>query len=99
MDGGGEWCDSSKAHQSSRFVKDALSLCALQSYVPMIVEETVNYFGRWADAGQECAAKALAELTIMTASRCLMGKEIRAQLDEKGMVWCGVGWFAVMLTM
>lgn len=39
---------------------------------------------RWnGPSGQGEIAQAIAELTILTASRCLMGKEIREQLSEK----------------
>jgi sterol 14alpha-demethylase len=49
----------------------------------MIEDETVEYFKRWDRfQGEEELFHAIAELTIMTASRCLMGAEIRAQLDE-----------------
>ena len=48
-----------------------------------IQEETREYFTRWdGETGQAELAQAMAELTIMTASRCLMGKEIRSKLDE-----------------
>lgn len=62
-----------------------MNTAALKSYVPLIESETKNYFARWeGDTGKSDISVALAELTIMTASRCLMGKEIRSQLDEKG---------------
>ena len=52
----------------------------------MIVEETTRYFESWGESGTKDALKAFAELTIMTASRCLLGKEIRNLLDESGEV-------------
>lgn len=72
--------------EQKKFVKDALTVEAFKSYVPMIVEETEQYFEkRMGDKSVLTIdiARAMAELTIMTASRCLLGKEIRAQLDEK----------------
>ena len=43
-----------------------------------------SFLRRWkGPRGSGCAGQAIAELTILTASRCLMGKEIREQLSEK----------------
>ncbi|KAI9221074.1 cytochrome P450 [Blastocladiella britannica] len=64
--------------------KTGMSIENLRAYVPMIEDETRNYFARWdrMHGGQQELFKALAELVIMTASRCLMGPEIRSKLDE-----------------
>src|SRR5690606_10784980 len=67
---------------SFRFVKWGLSTEAFRSYVPMIQEETTNYFKRWGQSGKSDLSDAMAELIIMTASRCLLGPEIRSRLDE-----------------
>ena len=64
-------------------VKHGLSTEAFRRYVPMIQEETVNYFKRFQeDEGDFDVLQSFSELIIMTASRCLMGKEIRSQLNE-----------------
>eukprot|EP00158_Paraphelidium_tribonemae_P002881 Partr_v1_DN25751_c0_g1_i1_m74634 putative Cytochrome p450 len=69
--------------EQKRFVKHGLSVENLRLYVGLIEEESKAYFARWTGpTGQGELAQAIAELTIMTASRCLMGKEIRAQLSE-----------------
>ncbi|KAI9143253.1 lanosterol 14-alpha demethylase erg11 [Paraphysoderma sedebokerense] len=69
--------------EQKRFIKGALSIDNLRSYVSYIEEETVHYLSRWKGVtGTAELAKAMAELTIMTASRCLMGKEVRSKLDE-----------------
>ncbi|KAJ3370272.1 Lanosterol 14-alpha-demethylase [Allomyces arbusculus] len=69
--------------EQKRFVKAGLSAENLRSYVPLIEAETLNYFTRWqGQQGEGELATALAELTIMTASRCLMGEEVRSKLDE-----------------
>ncbi|ORX92671.1 14-alpha sterol demethylase Cyp51B [Basidiobolus meristosporus CBS 931.73] len=76
-------CPNHLLMEQKKFAKDGLSFDALRTYVDYIVEETRDYFARWdknSDVG--VVDQALAELIIMTASRCLMGKEIRAQLDE-----------------
>ncbi|KAL7750809.1 Lanosterol 14-alpha-demethylase [Sorochytrium milnesiophthora] len=69
--------------EQKKFVKGGLSNENLRAYVGMIQSETEEYFKRWDGTdGMAELSRALAELTIMTASCCLLGKEIRAQLDE-----------------
>ncbi|ORX98854.1 lanosterol 14-alpha demethylase [Basidiobolus meristosporus CBS 931.73] len=76
-------CPNHMLMDQKRFAKEGLSFDALRTYVPMIVEETVDYFKRWSEkSGEAEVDTAFAELIINTASRCLMGKEIRSQLDE-----------------
>ncbi|KAI8871546.1 cytochrome P450 CYP51F1 [Ramicandelaber brevisporus] len=73
-----------KLMDQKRFVKNALTHDAFRSYVPMIVEETVNYVKRWtAKSGEIDIFQAMAELIIMTASRTLQGEEVRNLLDER----------------
>lgn len=49
----------------------------------MIVEETTEFFKRFKEpSGKMEAYSTFGKLIIYTASRCLMGKEIRAALDE-----------------
>lgn len=70
--------------EQKRFVKGAMSAQNLRSYVSIIEQETTNYFKRWkGKSGESEIFTALSELTIMTASACLMGPEIRSQLDER----------------
>ncbi|KAI3632197.1 hypothetical protein MIR68_010033 [Amoeboaphelidium protococcarum] len=69
--------------EQKRFVKHGLSPENLRLYVPMIEKETREYFARWkGDTGRAELSEAIAELTILTASRCLMGSFIREQLSE-----------------
>jgi sterol 14-demethylase len=64
-------------------VKDALTTAAFKSYVPMILEECELFFSEWKfNTGNVNVFHELSDLTIRTASRCLMGKEIRAQLKS-----------------
>lgn len=49
----------------------------LQSYVPKIVRETKDYIKDWGDDGVIDIFNALSELTILTASRCLHGDDVR----------------------
>jgi len=79
--------------EQKRFVKHGLSPENLRSYVPMIEKETRDYFKRWIDSAAQSGtdgllkgtgelSTAIAELTILTASRCLMGYHIRKYLSE-----------------
>ncbi|KAI8803641.1 cytochrome P450 [Cladochytrium replicatum] len=71
--------------EQKRFVKDALSTTALKSYVDIIRDEFRMFVDRkWkGDIGTSDAYHDMTELTIMTASRCLQGEEIRAQMTER----------------
>lgn len=45
--------------------------------------ETNNYLTRWNQKSNvEDIHSVMAELIIMTASRCLLGEEVRSKLDE-----------------
>ena len=49
----------------------------------MIIEEATEFFSEWKFKSQDVYIfHEMSELTIRTASRCLMGKEIRAQLHS-----------------
>lgn len=68
-------------------VKFGLSTENLRAYVPMIVEETSDFISHeLLPAGRTehtfDILKAMSELTILTASRTLQGKEVRASLDK-----------------
>lgn len=76
-------CPNHMLMDQKKFVKHGLSPENLRKYVEFIEQETIDYFKRWSERkGTEELSQAIAELTIMTASRCLMGKEIREQLNE-----------------
>lgn len=69
--------------EQKKMFKTGLNIARFRQHIPMIEEETVAYVKRWGDSGQTDIFKALSELIILTASRCLHGKEIRSVLDEK----------------
>jgi len=54
----------------------------LRSYVPKIEKETLDYLKRWKNEGEVNLLDALSELTILTASRCLHGDDVREELFE-----------------
>ena len=65
--------------QQLRFIKDSIKTSSLQAYVPEIVREAEAYFAGWGDEGECDLLEKMAELTINTASRCLLGREVREQ--------------------
>ncbi|KAK3809410.1 MAG: hypothetical protein J3Q66DRAFT_405416 [Benniella sp.] len=71
-------------YEQKHFVKWDMSNDAFHAYVPEIEEETRNYFQRWNNktGGRGDLFTAMGELIINTASRTLMGPEIRGLMDE-----------------
>jgi sterol 14-demethylase len=47
---------------------------------PFSLLQTIEYFDQWGDEGEVNLGEAMAELTILVASRALLGKEIRENL-------------------
>lgn len=52
----------------------------LETYVPMMIKEAQDFFKRWGDEGEVDIAKELADLIILTGSRCILGREVRENL-------------------
>ncbi len=86
-------CPNHRLMEQKRFAKSALSKDAFKSYVPKIVEEIRNYFLNSPHFKNNLNEKengkmitvdimdTQPELTIFTASRSLLGDEIRKQFD------------------
>ena len=70
-------------NQQLRFVSSSLKAAALKTYVPMIVKETEAYLDTWGESGEVDLLHAMARLTILTASRCLLGPEVRENMFEE----------------
>ncbi|EJD06923.1 lanosterol 14-alpha-demethylase [Fomitiporia mediterranea MF3/22] len=79
--------------EQKKFVKFGLSLDNFRAYIGMIEQEVENFlnndpgFRIWQmndinEWGSFHAFKTLAEITILTASRTLQGKEVRSSLDK-----------------
>ncbi|KAG0346779.1 Lanosterol 14-alpha-demethylase [Podila humilis] len=77
-------CPNHMLMEQKKFVKWGMSNDAFRAYVPEIEEETRNYFQRWNNkvGGRGDLFTAMGELIINTASRTLMGPEIRSLMDE-----------------
>lgn len=69
--------------EQKKMLKYGLSIAHFKRYIPLIRKETEDYFQRWGKTGQKDLFVALSELIIMTASRCLHGREIRSMLNER----------------
>nr|AEL12458.1 14a demethylase [Strongylocentrotus intermedius] len=69
--------------EQKKMLKTGLNIQQFKRHIPLIEEETREYFNRWGDSGEKNLFVALSELIILTASRCLHGKEIRSMLDEE----------------
>ena len=63
-------------NQQLRFVSSALKTTALRTYIPQIIAEADAYFASWGDHGTVDLLDCMARLTILTASRCLLGPEV-----------------------
>eukprot|EP00898_Chlorokybus_atmophyticus_P001267 jgi/Chlat1/2140/Chrsp17S02727 len=66
-----------------RFFSDALRTGRLYSYVGMMVTEAQAFFSKWADEGEVDLKDELSHLIILTASRCLLGREVRENMFEQ----------------
>lgn len=73
----------SMRYQQLKFLRGSLSLNQLQLYTPQIVEECEQFFKKWGNSGEVNLREELSKLIILTASRCLMGPEIREHLSAE----------------
>lgn len=69
--------------EQKKMFKLGLNISNFRTHIPMIEDETTEYFKRWGDKGERDLFQAFSELIILTASRCLHGKEIRSILNEE----------------
>lgn len=69
--------------EERKIIGKGLSLTRFKAYVPMIEAEAKKYFEHfWGDAGTADLHKTFNEVTILTSTSCLQGREIREQVDE-----------------
>lgn len=67
--------------QQLKFVATGLNGSALKTYVSMIADETEKFLDtEWGVSGEKDLLDEMANLTILTASRCLLGPEVRGEL-------------------
>ncbi|KAL8556345.1 hypothetical protein ACS0TY_003964 [Phlomoides rotata] len=65
-----------------RFFTEALRVNKLKGYVDQMVMEAEEYFLKWGDSGEVDLKNELEHLIILTASRCLLGEEVRNKLFD-----------------
>ena len=64
------------------FLYPALREAAMRNYARIMFEETSRFAGALGDSGVVDLPHALNELTVRIASRCLIGEEVREQVDS-----------------
>ncbi|KAI4336439.1 hypothetical protein L6164_014968 [Bauhinia variegata] len=74
--------DYSVRQEQFRFFTEALRVNKLKSYVDQMVTEAEDYFSKWGSSGEVDLKYELEHLIILTASRCLLGREVRDKLFD-----------------
>jgi len=69
--------------QQLKFLRVALRTEKMKSYVSPIIFEAKSFFEQWGDSGEIHLRDELARLIILTASRALMGDDVRDKLSGK----------------
>lgn len=72
--------DYSVRQEQFRFFTESLRVNKLKGYVDQMVMEAQEYFSKWGDSGEVDLKYELEHLIILTASRCLLGEEVRNKL-------------------
>lgn len=74
--------DASKKRRQVQFssMANGLRTARLKGYVEKIERETREFIAEWGQEGEIDLFQALSELTILTASRCLHGNDVREKL-------------------
>ncbi|KAK5635991.1 hypothetical protein RRF57_011703 [Xylaria bambusicola] len=80
-------CPNAKLMEQKKFVKFGLTQQALESYVPLIEGEVLNYLDTSkcfrGTSGKVNISTAMAEITLFTAGRALQGAEVRKKLTAQ----------------
>ncbi|KAG9446544.1 hypothetical protein H6P81_012672 [Aristolochia fimbriata] len=74
--------DYSVRQEQFRFFTEALRVTKLKGYVDQMVVEAEEYFSKWGESGEVDLKYELEHLIILTASRCLLGREVRDKLFD-----------------
>ncbi|GMH35789.1 hypothetical protein BSKO_03657 [Bryopsis sp. KO-2023] len=70
-------------NEQFRFFADALKTQRLQEYVPLFKLEAKDFFEKYGDTGVVDLGNELGDLITLTASRTLLGREIRENLYDQ----------------
>jgi sterol 14-demethylase len=74
--------DYSVRQEQFRFFTESLRVSKLKGYVDHMIMEAEQYFSKWGDSGEVDLKYELEHLIILTASRCLLGEEVRNKLFD-----------------
>nr|AIU41378.1 CYP51 [Hevea brasiliensis] len=74
--------DYTVRQEQFRFFTESLRVNKLKGYVDQMVMEAEDYFSNWGDSGEVDLKYELEHLIILTASRCLLGREVRDKLFD-----------------
>lgn len=66
-----------------KMLATGLKVQKLREYVPLMVKESKDFFDQWPDEGEVDLMEAMASLICLTASRCLLGKEVRESMQDE----------------
>lgn len=72
--------------EQKKFIKYGLTQSALESHVPLIEKEVLDYLGNspnFQGSSGQVDISAMAEITIFTAARALQGEEVRSKLTAE----------------
>ncbi|KAJ4764530.1 Lanosterol 14-alpha demethylase [Rhynchospora pubera] len=69
--------------QQTQFLLKGLRPQLLRCYVDQIVAEVQDYFSKWLDCGTVNLVHELEHLITLTSSRCLLGRDVRNNLNEE----------------
>lgn len=77
--------DASRKNRQVQFqsMANGLRVSRLRGYVPKIERETRQFLKDWGESGEVDLFHALSELTILTASRCLHGDDVRENIFKE----------------
>lgn len=80
-------CPNSKLMEQKKFIKFGLTQSALESHVPLIEREVLDYLNKSPNfqgaSGEVNISTAMAEITIFTAGSALQGEEVRSKLTTE----------------
>ncbi|XP_047322767.1 sterol 14-demethylase-like [Impatiens glandulifera] len=74
--------DYTVRQEQFRFFTESLRVNKLKGYVDQMVMEAEEYFAKWGESGEVDLKYELEHLIILTASRCLLGVEVRNKLFD-----------------
>src|SRR5690606_17021097 len=70
-------------NQQLKMLMPALRMEAMRLHSDKIVQEVEDMMARWGDRGEIDLVAAMKQLTINTASHCLLGREFRYELTDE----------------